>query len=75
MGVPGRGGGASLTLAITNYGDSDHVGFVHDTAIGDGQAVSELTTFVDRTGSLAITSAHRLLERKRSTPDQAKHSM
>jgi hypothetical protein len=55
VGVPGSSSRSSLTLTITNHGNSDHVGFIHDTSIGDSKAVSKLTTFVDSTGGLSVS--------------------
>jgi len=51
--VPGSSSRSSLTLPITNDGDSDHVRLVHDTTVRNSETVSKFTTFVDGTGSLS----------------------
>ena len=57
--VPGSGSGSSLGFSITNDGNGDHVGLVHDTSVGDSKTVTKLTTLVDSSWGLGV-SAHAL---------------
>lgn len=50
--VPRSGSGSSLGLSVTDNSNGDHVGLVHDTSVGDSEAVPELTAFVDSSGCL-----------------------
>jgi hypothetical protein len=55
VGVPGSSSRSSFALTITNNGNSNHVGFIHDTSVGDSKAVSKLTTFVNSTRGLSVS--------------------
>jgi hypothetical protein len=58
VGVPSSGSRSSLTLTITNDGNSDHIGLVHDTSVGYCETVPEFSTFVDSTGGLLSAGTH-----------------
>ena len=52
VGVPARGERAGLGLAIAHHAARDQVGVVVDRAVGVHERVAQLTTLVDRAGSL-----------------------
>jgi hypothetical protein len=56
VGVPCGSSRSSLTLTITNDGNSDHVRLVHNTSVGYCETVSKFSTFVNSSGGL--TSAY-----------------
>lgn len=52
MCVPSSSSRSGLTLTIPNDSNSDHVGLIHNTSIGDSETVSKFSAFVNSTGGL-----------------------
>jgi len=58
VGVPSSSSRSSLTLTITNDGNSDHIRLVHNTSVGYCETVSKFSTFVDSSGGLTSADSH-----------------
>lgn len=66
--MPSGRGGTGLAFAITNDGDRDEVGRVHDSAVGDTESVAEFATLERTSDIIWCQLAHVIDERKDNSP-------